>query len=354
MTAVFLIGAAVFAVTTAIALRVRTLSKGLLVALAVGSTFLATVANEAPSFAAAKPVAQAKLHISGTNRSGVVGTSITVHTTGGSGSGVVHFKVTGKGCSIGSTSGVLKATEAGTCKVTATKAATAKYKIVTSTPATFTFVIIGGPDSPTYATPDKASLVTTSWSSTGLAGTGPANDTTNGLNWFISTYYSSADRWLYAYAAPGATVTLTWVVTGSNGQLIPNAPVTLQTQFAPGSNNGKGDTDATFTSPDMVNGNISGVTNGLGRVSFTFTNTNGSANSAPTGWNSTMVSGAPNIATGTTVADVAAETLEAGSGYSWTRMVLQVGSDTFTGDPAPAKVNQATDLVDIIVATNLN
>ena len=320
---------------------------GLTTALSLGGVTMVTAATP-------KPISQATLHITASTHSGTAGTPITVHAQGGSGSGAVAFKVTGAGCSINAKSGLLKATQSGKCIVTASKAATTKYKKATSAPVTFNFLLIGGPDQPSYLTPDKATLVTSSWSSTGLAGSGPANDTANGLNWFIASYYSSADRWLYTYSAPGATIKLTWVVTGSNGQLMPNTPVTLQTQFAPGANNGKGDTDATFTSPSMVNGNIAGVTNGMGQVSFTFTNTNGSANSAPTGWNSKMVSGAPNIAAGTTVADVAAETLEAGSGYSWTRMVLQVGSDVFTGDPAVAKVNQATDLVDVIVATNLN
>jgi hypothetical protein len=218
---------------------------------------------------------------------------------------------------------------------------------------TVTFAAVGGIDNPTYLTPDKASLVTSSWSSTGWAGTGPVDDTTNGLNWFISTYYSPTDKWYHTYAAPGATITLSWIVTGSNGQRLAITPVTLQTQFAPGANNGKGDTDASFSAPSMVNGNISATTNNVGEVSFTFTTTNGSANAAPAGWNSKAVSFASGVAPKMTVADVAAETLEAGSGYSWTRMVLQVGSEKFTDDPANPNVTQATDLVDVIIATGL-
>jgi hypothetical protein len=131
------------------------------------------------------------------------------------------------------------------------------------------------------------------------------------LHRFISNYYSPSDKWYYTYAAPGATIMLSWIVTGSNGQRLANTPVTLQTQFAPGANNGKGDTDVTFSAPSMVNDKISATTNSVGEVSFTFTNTNGSANAAPAGWNSYAVSSASGVAPKTTVADVAAETLGA-------------------------------------------
>ena len=355
MSAVSLVGTAILIVAVAAFTFLRQFDVKKLAKVALGASLVAAVFIPSVALAAkAKPVNQAALRLKAASATGLVGGSVLVQAKGGSGSGVVRFHVQGKGCAIGAKSGVLTSSDASACVVRATKAASGRYKTATSTALVIRFLAIGGPDSPSYATPDKASLVTTSWGSTGLAGSGPANDSVNGRTWFINAYYSSSDKWYYAYAAPGATVTLTWVVTGSNGQLLPNTPVTLQTQFAPGANNGKGDTDATFTSPSMVNGNISGVTNGLGQVTFTFTNTNGSANSAPVGWNSQAVSGAPNIAPGTTVADVAAETLESGSGYSWTRMVLQIGTDTFTANPADPTVNQATDLVDIIVATNLN
>jgi hypothetical protein len=99
----------------------------------------------------------------------------------------------------------------------------------------------------------------------------------------------------------------------------------------------------------MVNGNISVVTNGIGVVTFT----NTSAQSAPVALISKAVSAVSGLVPGTTVADVAAENLEAGSGYSWTRMVLQIGNSTFTANPANPTVTQATDLVDVTVASNL-
>ena len=300
-----------------------------------------------------KPVKQATLTIAHHTTSGTVGTALPVKTSGGSGTGVVRFHVTGTNCSIGAASGLLNATAVTSCVVTATKAATTKFLKASSAPVSFHFMApLPVVESPSYSTPDKASLVTTSWSSTHLLGSGPVNDSTNGVNWFVGAYYSPTDQWLYAYLTPGTVVTLTWKVTGSGHQPLANTPVTLQTQFAPGANNGKGDTDATFTAPGMSNGNLSGTTDANGMVSFTFTNTNGSANGAPNGWNSKAISGALGVAPSTTVADVAAETLEAGSGYAWTRMALQIGSETFTANPASPTVIEATDLVDLIVVSN--
>jgi hypothetical protein len=178
------------------------------------------------------------------------------------------------------------------------------------------------------------------------------DDSVNGRNWYINQYYSPSDKWLYTYVHPGAAVTLTWKVTGSNGQPLANTAVTLATLFAPGANNGKGDTTATFNAAGISNGNVTGMTDASGMVTFSLTNTNGSAPTAPDTWNSKAISVAPGVAAGTTVAAVAAETIEAGSGYSWTRMLLKVGNDTVTGDPASALVNQATDLVDVIVISN--
>lgn len=353
MTAFTLLGAAVL-VAALLLFRFRTAAlRSSLVAAAAAVLVVTTFASASVAGATTTVKhSQAKLRITNTTRATTIGTTIKVRTAGGSGPGVVRFTASGTACSVGAASGVLNASVATKCVVVATKAASAHYKKTTSALVAFTFNAVVGPESPSYITPDKASLVTSSWSTTGLDGTGPVNDTTNGFNWFIDAYYSPTDKWLYAYVTPGATVNLTWLITGSNGQRLADTAVTLQTQFAPGANNGAGDTDATFSATGMNNGALTGVTNSLGLVTFSFVNTNASAAPAPTGWNSNAVSSASGVAAGTTVADVAAEKLESGAGYAWTRMALVVGSDVITANPAAPTVNEATDLVDVIVAAN--
>ena len=75
--------------------------------------------------------------MSNTTLTGTVGTNVALTTAGGSGTGDVTFSVTGTGCSVSGT--WLIATEASTCIVTATKAASTGYLSATSEPKTFTF-----------------------------------------------------------------------------------------------------------------------------------------------------------------------------------------------------------------------
>ena len=88
--------------------------------------------------ATASPLTQSALAVN--PASALVGQSLTMTSTGGSGAGTVTFAVTGgtaTGCSInGST---LRASGAGTCVVVATKAADATYASTSSAPTTFTF-----------------------------------------------------------------------------------------------------------------------------------------------------------------------------------------------------------------------
>jgi surface protein len=80
-----------------------------------------------------------------TSTAGTAGTALTLTTSGGSGTGAVSYSVTSAGttgCSI--TSGVLNATTAGTCTVTATKAADATYSAVSSAATTVTFAAASG------------------------------------------------------------------------------------------------------------------------------------------------------------------------------------------------------------------
>jgi hypothetical protein len=69
-----------------------------------------------------------------TSSSGKIGTALKLSTSGGSGTGALTFSVTNgsaKGCAISGTS--LKATSAGTCVVTVSKAGDSTYLAATST-----------------------------------------------------------------------------------------------------------------------------------------------------------------------------------------------------------------------------
>lgn len=82
-------------------------------------------------------VAQSRLTISNSSKTGKVGTAITLTTRGGSGSGAVTYTATGAGCSVDGAQ--LSRSSAGTCSVTATKAASGSYNAATSAKVTFTF-----------------------------------------------------------------------------------------------------------------------------------------------------------------------------------------------------------------------
>ena len=84
-------------------------------------------------------VGQAQATVTITTKSGYLDAPLTLAATGGSGTGAVTFTVvngTATGCAI--TSGVLSATKAGTCIVTATKAASSPYTVGVSAATTVT------------------------------------------------------------------------------------------------------------------------------------------------------------------------------------------------------------------------
>ena len=69
--------------------------------------------------------------------------SITITTSGGSGTGITSFSVAGVGCTLAGTgNNVLSTTEAGTCVVTASNPGDARYLPTYSSPVTFTFTPI--------------------------------------------------------------------------------------------------------------------------------------------------------------------------------------------------------------------
>jgi len=274
---------------------------------------------------------QAPLYISNSSFSGLIGQYLTLTTTGGSGTGKVTFSTSSANCLL--KNGTLKAADAQTCTVTATKAASKGYVAKTSPAVAFTFCTTACASGPTYAAPVTARLMTTYplWGSSGVLN-GPISDTANGDQWFIDSYYSPSDRWLYNYVDATSQVTLTWQVTAPNGAPLANQAVTLRTQFAPGGS------DATFTAPGMAaNGDVSGTTDANGIVSFTLTNTN-------TAINTNTATDPSDLSTNT-----GAEGIESSNANPWTRMALVVGTDTITSNPASPSVIQATDLVDLIV-----
>ena len=294
-----------------------------------GSTNLykaVTSAAKSFSFAAAT---QSTLAISNTSLSATVGTPVTLTSTGGSGNGAVTFSAVGSNCSI--QGNALNANAAATCVVTATKAASGIYNAATSASVTFTFT--AAVDAPTVANPDVATLT-----SVGGAASAQINDTANGDNYFINSYYNNSDHWYQYYFNEGATITETWHVNGSNGQPLANAPVTLYSNLNYSSACG-----VTWAAPNTGlnacsngtgsgQGSITGTTDANGNVTFTLVNTNTNTGTAP-------------VDTTTTATAEAWENAAAGNSVD---TLLQVGSDTYTGNPLTT-VNQQTDRVDLLL-----
>ena len=102
-----------------------------------GSASASQSAASATVTPAAASVPQATLTVSNTTTTVQVGTIINLTTSGGSGGGSVTFAVRGVGCSVLGAS--LRATSAGTCIVTAKKAASPGYREATSMGKTIAF-----------------------------------------------------------------------------------------------------------------------------------------------------------------------------------------------------------------------
>ena len=280
---------------------------------------------------------QAAFAISNATASNLVGTNVTLTTSGGSGSGAVSFSVSGSGCSI--TTGVLSDTGAGTCNVTATKAADSTYGAAT---ATKTFTFTNAPDNPTVAHPDVATLTSETIGSTTTAAASIGNNTAAGDGEFINAFYNATDNWYLSYLTPGQTVSMTWHVNGADGNALKNAAVTLQTGFA-GSASLTGDAQPTWsgTGSETVDasGNVTANTDSSGNVTFTLTNTSTSGGPTPTDFTAGTAANNECNWNGINCA---------GATDAFSRMVLVVGSDVVTANPNTT-VNQATDLVDFIV-----
>jgi protocatechuate 3,4-dioxygenase beta subunit len=272
-------------------------------------------------------VNQATLSISNSTLKVATGTSITLTTAGGSGSGSVSLDVTGTGCQVSGNTLSVSGGAAAVCDVTATKAADTTYGATTSVPAQFVF---GSPaDSPSAAFPDN---VTVSISGTNIVNSTPIENTN--LFWvghFGGTYAPATD-WNYTYIHSGAAITLTYHVTGTYGQALANTAVTLYPHFY-----GTGGTSTTWTatgdtasySVDQYGG-LQATTDGNGDVTFTLTE----SDSGATYTNADLTAGEAN-------------NIEYNNLDPYTRMVLQIDGDTFTG-PA-ATLNEAGPMTDFIV-----
>ena len=267
----------------------------------------------------------ATFQIINSQTNGTVGTPITVIAEGGSLTGTASYAVTGVGCTINASSGVLNASAAATCAVSATLKANGKV-VATAPSVSFGFTV----ENPTVAHPDVATLT----SVTGTRGA-QINDTATGQVNFINQYFNHADHWYVNYLAAGATVVMNWHVNGSNGIPLANAAVTLHTNLDYSCAAGVTWTTSSLNVYPGCNGGsegtLAGTTDANGNVSFTLVNTNLVGGSAP--------------ADMTTTAGV---TANEGSTFPWTDTLLQVTNDTYTGNPA-TQINQATDRVDFIV-----
>jgi hypothetical protein len=129
------------------------------------------------TFAPAPLKVQAALML--TSRSGTVGTSLVLTSSGGSGTGVVTYVINSSGtagCVI--RYGKLDATRAGTCRLTATKAADATYLVAHSPTTTVTFA----------ATPLKVQAALTLTSTSGTSGTALALTSSGGSGTGVVTY----------------------------------------------------------------------------------------------------------------------------------------------------------------------
>ncbi len=143
--------------------------------------------------------AQATLSVSVTVGETVVGNSIDLSTTGGSGTGAVTFSVVGgtaPGCSISGT--VLTATGPGTCVVEATRAGDTTYASATSLPVTITFLAARAVPPPVVVVPHAIVI--------GFAGGSAALSvaTRHQLIELIHQLHPGATITIYAYGVPRA------------------------------------------------------------------------------------------------------------------------------------------------------
>ena len=117
-------------------------------------------------------VNQDPLTISNTSVTRLVSSSFTLGTVGGSGSGAVSFATTSPGCSIsGSTLTTTNFSASSTCVVTATRAASVGYNVITSAAKSFAFEIVNQ-DPLTISNTSVTRLVSSSFTLGTVGGSG--------------------------------------------------------------------------------------------------------------------------------------------------------------------------------------
>jgi hypothetical protein len=160
--------------------------------------------DEATSAAApvtATKTPQATLTVTGAPASAANGTSFTVSTSGGSGTGAVTFAATGA-CSNSAGGALISMTAGtGTCSIAATKGADANYDEATSAPVSVTATPAASPAAPSAltATANSANQITLAWSdnSTGEDGFKIERSPTNQNN-FVQVAAVNANATSYA------------------------------------------------------------------------------------------------------------------------------------------------------------
>ena len=140
--------------------------------------------------ASAALLPQTPLRISNTTRSVATTSSITLTTTGGSGTGAVTYDVSGTGCTV--TSAVLTVSQAALCSVIATKAADVTYASASSTALNFRFTVVSGllAQGPLIITSTTRSALTNAsiaLSTSGGSGTGTVSYSVSGTGCTLPT-----------------------------------------------------------------------------------------------------------------------------------------------------------------------
>jgi hypothetical protein len=200
-----------------------------------------------------------------TSTSGTYGTALTLATSGGSGAGTVSYTATNgtaSGCTVSGSS--LSVTSAGTCSVTATKAADSTYSEVSSDATSVTF-----------AKATQAALTLTSTS--GTYGT-PLTLTTSGGSGTGTVAYAVADGTATGCLVSGTTLTASSLGTCSVTATKATDVDYLQISSSPTTVTLAGQTQAalTLTSTSGTYGSTLTLTtsggSGAGTVSYTATN----------------------------------------------------------------------------------
>jgi hypothetical protein len=172
----------------------------------------ASKTSEAVTFTFKGP--QAALSISNTARTNAVGSSVTLTTAGGSGSGTVSYTVSGANCTL--TTATLGASSAATCIVTATKAADSSFAQAVSTPVSFIF--LGAQDALTISNEitTNAARVWLTLTTTGGSGTGA-------VSYALSTPNAQClvqSGRLYARAATTCSIRATKAASGAYARVL--------------------------------------------------------------------------------------------------------------------------------------